>query len=199
MAKEKNKLKTKNMNRITMEDVIKEGSPILREISDDVALPISKEDRNTLNQMIDYVRSSQNPEEAGLRNLRASVGLSAIQLGIPKKLVYVRAINSQNIVIDEFALINPKITFKSDKTCYIEGGEGCLSVDDDKYKGNVSRHHVIKVEAIDFFTDRLVEIEAKGFTSIVLQHEIDHLHGIMFFDRINKLDSNYVPKNAIKI
>ena len=114
-------------------------------------------------------------------------------------MIFIRTINSQNSVIDEFALINPKITQKSDKMSYINGGEGCLSVEDTKYKGNVSRHNSIKVEAIDFMTDRLIEIDARGFTAIVLQHEIDHLNGIMFFDRINKMDPNYIPKDAIKI
>ncbi len=191
----KNKVKI----RFSYEDIIKEGNPLLREISEEVSLPIGKDIATLMKQMIDYVQSSQTIEEQVSRDLRASVGLSAVQVGVLRRLIYVRSLNHENIVIDEFALINPKITWKSKKMAFIDGGEGCLSVDKNVYEGNVTRHYSIKIEAIDYFTDRLIEIEAKGFTAVILQHEIDHLNGILFFDRINKMNPNYIPTDAVKI
>lgn len=205
MANKKVPKSTKKKNikvkiRIDINSIIKDPNPILRKVSDETPLPLSKSDKDTMSQMIDYVASSQNPEEIKKRNLRASVGISAIQLGIPKKMLYVRPIDSHRVLMDEFALVNPKYISKSEKKSYLHGGESCLSVEDETiYKGNVIRHHNIKIEGLDFFTDRIIEIEAKGFTSIVLQHEMDHLNGIMFYDRINKLAPKHIPKGAIKI
>ncbi len=191
------KINTKKLNRISYSDIIKEDNPILREVSKEVIWPLSKEDLTIMNQMIDYVRSSQDDEESETRELRSAYGISAIQLGHPKKMMYVRLENNQGFGAEEFALINPKIVSLSEKKGALEEGEGCLSVDRD-IEGFVVRSFSVKIVAIDHFTEREVEIEAFGLTSIVLQHEMDHLSGIMFFDRINKLNPKAIdPKVTI--
>jgi peptide deformylase len=148
--------------------------------------------------MIDYVRSSQNPDEASARNLRPAYGISAIQIGHKKKLMFIRIENEFGGTPEEFALINPKIVEKSDNTAYLANGEGCLSVDEE-YEGYIHRSYSVKLVATDFFTNREVEIDARGLTAIIFQHEMDHLLGIMFYDRINKLNPFNVMNKSIKI
>lgn len=198
MAKEFKKIKIKEVDRINLDDIIRDDNSILREISFDVLYPLKKEDKLIMHQMIDYVRSSTNIEEKEKRNLRPAYGISAIQLGYRKKMLFVKVENEFGGDPEEFALINPKIIYSSKQLGYLEEGEGCLSVERD-YKGLVYRPYLVKIVAIDYFTDREIEIEAKGLTSIVLQHEMDHLLGILFYDRINKLNPFGKKENAIKI
>ncbi len=181
--------------RISYKDIVKDNNPVLREVSHDVNWPLSKEDLTIMNQMIDYVRSSQDHNEATARDLRPAYGISAVQLGHLKKMMYIRIENNQGFEPEEFALINPKIVESSDKKTALSTGEGCLSVDYD-VPGYVVRSNSVKIIAIDHFTDREVEIEAFGLTAIVLQHEMDHLSGIMFYDRINKLTPNKVDPSV---
>ena len=148
--------------------------------------------------MIDYVRSSVEPEEDDERELRPAYGISAIQLGHKKMIIFVRIENEFNDKIEEFALVNPKIIESSNNMAYLRDGEACLSVEQE-HKGYVLRPYSVKIIAIDYFTDREIEIEARGLTSIVLQHEMDHLKGILFYDRINKLNPFLVDKKATRI
>ncbi len=183
----KKNINTNKLIRISYKDIIKDTDPRIREVSEDVSWPLSKADLTIMNQMIDYVRSSQDPVEAKERNLRPAYGISAIQIGHAKKMMYIRIENNQGFEPEEFALINPRIIETSDKKAALSTGEGCLSVDTD-IDGYVARPSSVKIIAIDHFTEREVEIEAFGLTAIVLQHEMDHLSGILFYDRINKLN-----------
>ncbi len=194
----KNNIKINENDRINYDDIIKDDDPRIRELSFDVPYPLNKEDRLIMNQMIDYVRSSTNSDEAKERNLRPAFGISAIQLGYPKKMMYIKIDSDFNDDYEEFALINPRIVKVSNEKSYLNGGEGCLSVERE-HKGYVQRNLSVVIQAIDLFTDREIEIEAKGLTSIVLQHEMDHLLGILFYDRINKLKPFQVDKKALKI
>ena len=197
MAKNNTKINTKKIERIEYKDIISSKNQIIRQISMDVGYPLNKEDRKTMVQMIDYVRSSQDEVEAKERKLRSAFGISAIQIGIAKKLIYVRIENEFGLEAEEFALINPKILSTSTTKTYLSNGEGCLSVKED-HKGYVLRPHGVKILAIDYFTEREVEIDSRGITAIVLQHEMDHLLGILFYDRINKLNPYKLdPKEKI--
>ncbi len=191
----KKDINTNKLIRVSYKDIIKDDNPLLREVSQDVSWPLSKEDLTIMNQMIDYVRSSQDHNEATARDLRPAYGISAIQLGHAKKMMYIRIENNQGFEPEEFALINPRIISTSDKKAALSTGEGCLSVDYE-VPGYVVRPNSVKIIAIDHFTDREVEIEAFGLTAIVLQHEMDHLSGIMFYDRINKLTPNKVDPSV---
>jgi peptide deformylase len=82
------------------------------------------------------------------------------------------------------ALINPEITPLGDAT--IEDWEGCLSIPD--IRGKVPRASQIEVQAYDR-RGRRVELRASGFTARVIQHETDHLDGVLFFDRMRSLET----------
>jgi peptide deformylase len=82
------------------------------------------------------------------------------------------------------ALINPEITIVGDDTA--EEWEGCLSIPD--IRGRVTRPREIKVRAYDR-RGRRVEMNARGFTARVIQHETDHLDGVLFFDRMESFET----------
>ena len=90
----------------------------------------------------------------------------------------------------KFLLINPKIISHSIKTVYIPGGEGCLSVDRET-EGITARYKKITVRTYLYNPEseeelKKVEIRVSGYVAVVLQHEIDHLDGILYTDKLNE-------------
>lgn len=173
--------------KLNYEDVIKEPNDILRTKSEDVPLPLNKEDKDLLQAMLNYVKDSQDDELAEKEGLRPAVGIAAIQLGIPKKMlaIYVDMGDEDHEDIVELALVNPKIVAHSEQVSYLQNGEGCLSVED-IIEGYVPRHARITVKAYDLVSDQEIKLRISGYPAIILQHEIDHLSGIMFHDHINQ-------------
>lgn len=170
---------------LTMNDVIREGNSVLRERAAEVTLPPNDEDRRQLEEMMAFLRNGQDPETAQEYQLRPGVGLAAPQINIKKRMLVIRTTDHNDELV-ELALFNPRIISHSQQTAYLEGGEGCLSVDRD-VPGIVPRYARVKFEAYDIngvrFSKRL-----RGFLAIVFQHELDHLNGIMFYDRIDDND-----------
>lgn len=82
------------------------------------------------------------------------------------------------------AVINPEITIVGDET--MDDWEGCLSIPD--IRGRVTRARDIEVKAYDR-RGRRIEMRARGFTARVIQHETDHLDGVLFFDRMESLET----------
>lgn len=109
------------------------------------------------------------------------VGLAAVQVG-DKRRVLVYDVTQIEGERQAKALINPKIVFREGSI--LSEQEGCLSVPD--FRADVQRDAHVKVEGLDR-QGQPVEIDAEGFPAIVLQHEIDHLDGILFIDRISSL------------
>ena len=108
------------------------------------------------------------------------IGLAANQVGVPKRLL-VADISPQIPDSDLIVLANPEI-IAAEGELTIE--EGCLSVPD--YQAEVKRHERVTVRGLDIHGEE-VEIEAEGLLAVVLQHEIDHLNGVLFIDRISRL------------
>jgi len=123
--------------------------------------------------------------------MREGVGLAAPQIGANKRmLVIYYPLNEERTEVVQYELVNPRIVVSSIKKCYLTGGEGCLSVDE-PHPGRVYRDFRIQVKAYDALPGKNVLIKAEGYDAIVLQHEIDHLDGILFYDHID-------PKNPDK-
>ena len=171
--------------KISVKDIILDTDPRIRTKSEQVPLPLSAEDSELLEAMIAYVRDSQDEEIAKREGLRPAVGIAAIQLGIPKALIAVSVPTEEGS--DEFALANPRIVSESVQNAYLAQGEGCLSVAEE-HEGLVWRHARITVTGYDLLRKDFIRVRAEGYTAICLQHEIDHLSGILFYDRINKDD-----------
>ena len=177
---------------LTMEDIVREGAPILREKAQEVALPPSKEDVEELLCMLQFLKNSQDPILSKKYHLRAGVGLSANQIGLNKRM-FASFIQQENGEALEYMLINPKIISHSASMTYIPESEGCLSIDR-PIAGYVPRYKRITVRAYTI-TGEEVKIKLKDFAAIVFQHEIDHLNGILFYDHINSKNPFELPAN----
>ena len=168
--------------------IFKDSNPIMRKKSLPVDLPLSKEDKETLDFMLDYLKKSQDEEYAKKHNIRAGVGIAAIQIGLLKRMFVIYYPKDENTIV-QYQLVNPKILESSVKKCALKNGEGCLSVDKD-HQGLVHRAYRIKLEAYDALTDKNIVITAYGYDAIVLQHEYDHLDGLFYYDRIDQNNAN---------
>ncbi|MFJ7918528.1 peptide deformylase [Lysinibacillus fusiformis] len=178
---------------ITMKDFVKEHSVLLRKQTQDVAIPVPLEDRHILLSMLQYLNNSQDPSLIKKYKLRPGSGLSANQIGVDKRMFAV--LFEDHDQLHEMMFINPKITSHSFNMIYLPEGEGCLSVNRPVH-GFVPRYERIKVKAYNIDGQEFI-MSLKGYESIVVQHEIDHLNGIMFYDRINKDNPFQLPQNVI--
>ena len=167
--------------------IVKDSNPIMRQKSAPVPLPLSIEDKKTLDDMLEYLKLSQDEDYAAKHNIRTGVGIAAIQIGLLKRMFCVYYETDDGIV--QYQLVNPKIIEYSVKKCALQNGEGCLSVDGE-HPGLSHRYYKIKMAAYDALTDQDVVITARGFDAIVLQHEYDHLDGKFFYDRIDQNNPN---------
>ncbi len=174
--------------------IYKDTSKILHEICDEVKMPLSNEDKKTLFEMLDYLKKSQDEKYAEKHNIRTGVGLAAPQIGLKKRMLAIYYLDEFDKVV-QYALVNPRIVSNSTKLCALESGEGCLSVEEDR-KGLVYRYYKISVKAYDLLQEKDVTINAKGYHAIVIQHEIDHLNGVVYYDRINKKDPFEIKPNS---
>ena len=164
--------------------IFKDNNPIMRKKSLPVEMPLNKKDKETLDFMLNYLIKSQDEEYAQKHNIRAGVGLAAIQIGLLKRMFVIYYPKGEDEIV-QYQLVNPKIIESSVRKCALENGEGCLSVDND-HPGLVHRNYKIKLAAFDALTNRDIIITAQGFDAIVLQHEYDHLDGIFYYDHINQ-------------
>ena len=170
---------------LTMKDVIREGHKTLTLRAKEVELPLNVEDKQTLVDMMDFLVNSQDPELSEEYELRPGVGIAAPQINISKRMIAVLTTDETNEKFFKLLLVNPKVISHSIAKTYIPGGEGCLSVDRE-VTGVVPRHKKITVRAHMYNPeiDELKQIEMKvsGYVGVVLQHEIDHLNGVLFTD-----------------
>lgn len=186
---------------ILINDIIKEGHPTLRLIAEEVKEPFSEEDKKLARELLQHVKNSQHPELSEQYNLRPSVGLAAPQINVSKKIIGVFTPDEQGKVLYSFALINPKIVSHSEEMTYLQTGEGCLSVDR-VVEGFVPRYRRITVEGYrvdDELNVEKIRLRLRDYVAVVFQHEIDHLNGILFFDRIDKKEPLKPIPNATPI
>lgn len=185
--------KFKNDYIITMNDIVREGDDILRTVTEPVSIPPSEEDREEMASMMTFLKNSQDPVLSKKYKLRAGVGLSANQIGLNKRM-FAALLNDDQGNDREIALFNPKIISHSEAMIYLPDSEGCLSVDR-TVQGFVPRYEKIQIKAYDADGNEL-KLRFKGFDSIVMQHEMDHLNGVMFYDRINKEHPFKLPEGV---
>ena len=163
--------------------ILDEKDSRLRKISDDVIFPIDKDEKKTIKDVMTYLRYSQIEKYAKKYNLRAGWGMSAIQIGIQKRW-FVIVEEQEDHTFKEYFFANPKIVSSSTEQIYVESGEGCLSVNRD-VPGIVLRNARITLEAYDIDGNKFQK-RFREDLAVCIQHEIDHLNGILFIDRIDK-------------
>jgi len=120
------------------------------------------------------------------------VGLAAVQVGVPKRVVTIDATRGDDPK-NPIALINPEIVWSSEERVAHE--EGCLSIPE--YLDEVVRPERVKVRFLDL-DGKQQEIDADGLLARVMQHEVDHINGILFIDHLSKLKRDRVTKKYAK-
>ncbi|NQD72432.1 peptide deformylase [Sphingobacterium shayense] len=151
-------------------------SIILRTQSDDV-----KYDTPLLELLTKRMYATvTDPEHSG-------VGLAAPQIGINKNVIWVQRFDKKGNSFEYY--INPKIVWRS--ALLRKGVEGCLSIPE--RKDDVLRNYAIKLQYLNPKTGVQIEEIVEGYTAVIFQHEVDHLYGILFPDRLQELDEEEKP------
>ena len=176
------------MRKLPNITIYDEKDKILHKKSSDVVFPLSKEDKQNIKDMLLYLEMSQIPEEQEYYNLRAGMGLAYVQIGILKR-IFVIVEELEDHTFRNYVVINPKIISESEEMIYVGEGEGCLSVNRE-VEGIVPRHARITVKAFDENGEPYT-IRVREDIAVAFQHEMDHLDGILFTDKID-------PKNPYK-
>ena len=176
--------------------IVKDDTNLIRTPSKEVSLPLSKEDEELCEYMIEHLRISQDDERNIEYNLRPGVGIAACQIGEFKK-IFAMLIQDEKQTI-EHVLVNPKIVSESVAEAYLAGGEGCLSVEKD-HEGLIYRKFFVTIEAYDYLTKSNIRKKFRGYPAIVVQHEMDHFSGTLYYDHIDKKNPHKIKENAIEI
>jgi len=121
------------------------------------------------------------------------IGLAAIQIGTSKRVVTMDLAKKEEPKNPQ-VFINPEIVWSSDEKAVYE--EGCLSIPE--IYSDVERPAQVKVKYLDL-EGELHEIEANGLLSTCLQHEVDHLNGILFIDHLSRLKRERIIKKFTKV
>jgi len=181
---------------ILLKDIIDEYHENIRKPSQPVTFPLSETDKQTLADLKEYVVNSVDDELAEQYELRPSVGIAAPQINILKQLSVIAA-HDEHGEYFECELINPRIIKHTNYYTYLQQGEGCLSVNR-LVPGIVPRYETITIRNHDYEGNAYTATYT-GYAAIVVQHEIDHLHGILFMDRIDKKDPFTPPTNSTPV
>ncbi len=161
--------------------ILKYPDPLLRKRSE----PVDRIDDSVRALLADLVDTMRQV---------GGVGLSAPQIGVTKRVIVVEipADETEDKKPRLFKLVNPEIV---DSRGTVKFEEGCLSIPG--VKTNVKRSESVVVCGLDE-EGREVRIEAKGLLSIALQHEIDHLNGVLFIDRVSSIKREFLLKKYRK-
>lgn len=182
---------------LTMKDIIRDGHETLREKAQEVEMPLSAENKKIIDEMLEFLKMSQDEVLSKKYQLRSGVGIAAPQINVSKRMLVIHFYDEKKEAYVTHQLINPKIVSHSVEKSYLPTGEGCLSVDEN-IPGIVHRYARITVKALTPDGSE-VKLRLKDFTAIVAQHEIDHLNGVMFYDHIDKNDPMKIEPGAIAV
>ncbi len=169
-------------------DILDEKDKRLRKKSVPVTFPMSKEEKKIIDEMVEHLTLSQIEEKAKEFNLRPGMGLAACQIGILKRFFVVVA-EQEDGSFKNYILCNPRMISHSEELIYVGTGEGCLSINRE-VEGIVPRYARVTIEAYDP-DGNIFQIRGREEVAVAFQHELDHLDGILFVDKID-------PKNPFK-
>ena len=159
--------------------IIIEPDPILRKKSQS----LEKVDDQLKNLMDDMLETMYDAP---------GIGLAAVQIGILKRIVVID-VSKENEKKNPFFFINPIIKSRSKKTSVYE--EGCLSLPG--HFAEVERPAECEIDYIDYNGNKK-NLKASGILATCVQHEIDHLNGILFIDYLSKLKKDMIIKKLVK-
>tara|TARA_B100001057_G_scaffold471443_1_gene533776 strand:- start:1615 stop:2139 length:525 start_codon:yes stop_codon:yes gene_type:complete len=159
--------------------IVIEPDPILRKKSERLE-KVDDELRRLLDEMLETMYSAPG------------IGLAAVQVGILKRVIVID-ISKAKEKKNPLFLINPEIISKSENTSIYE--EGCLSLPG--HFAEIERPAECSVKYIDY-DGKEKEIKTNGLLSTCIQHEVDHLNGVLFIDYLSKLKRDMIVKKLVK-
>jgi peptide deformylase len=163
---------------MTIRKILTEPDPFLRQISQDVE-KVDDEIRKLMDDMLETMYEAPG------------IGLAAIQIGVPKRVIVIDL--SKEEAKNPLYFVNPKIIIKSKNNSTYE--EGCLSVPGQF--AEVHRPDQCHISYLDY-NNKKKELKAVGLLATCIQHEMDHLEGILFIDYLSKLKKNFIIKKLSK-
>ena len=165
---------------MAVKTILTEPNKILRQISKPVE-KVTKEEQKLMDDMLDTMYSANG------------IGLAAIQIGVPKRII-VMDLSKDPEKKEPRYFVNPIIKNKnSEKTTY---EEGCLSVPNQF--AEIDRPSTCEVDYLDYDGKRQL-LKADGLLATCIQHEMDHLEGILFIDYLSKLKKSMIIKKLSKL
>ena len=164
---------------MSVRKILTEPDPILRQVSVSVK-KVGYEEKKLMDDMLDTMYAAPG------------IGLAAIQIGIAKRII-VMDISKDEDKKEPRYFVNPVIKNKNNETSKYE--EGCLSVPDQF--AEIERPNECEVEYLDYNGKKQI-LKADGLLATCIQHEMDHLEGILFIDYLSKLKKSIIIKKLSK-
>ena len=164
---------------MAIKTILTEPNKILRQISNPVD-HVGEEEQKLMDDMLETMYAAPG------------IGLAAIQIGIPKRII-VMDISRKKENKNSLHFVNPEIVWKADEDIIYE--EGCLSVPNQF--AEINRPKECHVKYLDYFGQPQL-FKAEGLLATCIQHEIDHLEGILFIDYLSKLKKTMIIKKLSK-
>jgi peptide deformylase len=164
---------------MTIKTIVTEPNTLLRQVSQPVE-QVGESEKELMNDMLETMYAAKG------------IGLAAIQIGVPKRIIVMDLSKEENKKLPMY-FVNPVITKKNnEKTTY---EEGCLSVPNQF--AEIDRPSKCEVEYLDYNGNKQ-NLQAESLLATCIQHEIDHLEGILFIDYLSKLKKTIIVKKLSK-
>ena len=165
---------------MSVKKILTAPNKLLRQVSKSVE-KVGNEERTLMDDMLDTMYDAPG------------IGLAAIQIGVPKRIIVLDIGRDENKKEPRF-FVNPVIKNKNEEKAKYE--EGCLSVPDQF--ADIERPSSCEVEYLDYEGKKQL-LKAEGLLATCIQHEMDHLEGILFIDYLSKLKKSMIIKKLSKI
>ena len=165
---------------MSVRTILTEPNKLLRQVSK-IVDKVGDEERSLMNDMLDTMYNAPG------------IGLAAIQVGVPKRII-VMDISRDEDKKEPRYFVNPVIKNRNKEKAKYE--EGCLSVPDQF--AEIERPNTCEVEYLDYHGKKQL-LKADGLLATCIQHEMDHLEGILFIDYLSKLKKSMILKKLSKI
>jgi peptide deformylase len=164
---------------MSVKKILTEPNKLLRQISDPVE-KVGEDEKKLMDDMLDTMYAAPG------------IGLAAIQIGVPKRIIVMDISRDENKK-EPMYFVNPVIKNKNSQKAIYE--EGCLSVPDQF--AEIERPNTCEVEYLDYNGKKNL-LKAEGLLATCIQHEMDHLEGILFIDYLSKLKKSMILKKLSK-
>ena len=165
---------------MTIRKILIEPNKLLRQISE-VVEKVGLEEKKLMDDMLETMYEAPG------------IGLAAIQIGVPKRIIVMDISRDENKKEPRY-FVNPVIKNKNEEKSIYE--EGCLSVPDQF--AEIERPNSCEIEYLDYDGKKKL-LKAEGLLATCIQHEMDHLEGILFIDYLSKLKKSMIIKKLSKI